>query len=244
MKLGPYELGPGGENEGIYTGDARELAKAIPDESVDLVLTDPPWGIGFQYDNEYNDSVDNYLPLVDWIVLESNRLLKPGGFAFVYQATKRLRETWQRFPDDSRLFASCKNFIQIKNIPIEFAVDFIIFWQKPGDFQLQGLVRDWNLANTANTSRGSRGIGKRVKISPPRPLDAVINIVSGMCPFGGIVVDFFLGSGTTALAAYLTGRQWWGAEIDSTTCELARGRVRNTQPPLFVPQAEQLELEE
>ena len=44
MKLGPYEL------DTIVTGDARELAAALPDESVDLVLTDPPFGIGFKYD--------------------------------------------------------------------------------------------------------------------------------------------------------------------------------------------------
>ena len=38
-KLGPYELGPGGECEGIYTGDARILSEQIPDESVDLIFT-------------------------------------------------------------------------------------------------------------------------------------------------------------------------------------------------------------
>ena len=39
MKLGPYLLGPNDTPEnGIYTGDARELAKAIPDESVDLIF--------------------------------------------------------------------------------------------------------------------------------------------------------------------------------------------------------------
>ena len=40
--LGPYLLGPNNTPEnGIYTGDAWELARAIPDESVDLIFTDP-----------------------------------------------------------------------------------------------------------------------------------------------------------------------------------------------------------
>jgi DNA modification methylase len=39
--LGPYELNT------IMTGDARELAKAIPDESVDLLVEDPPYGISY-----------------------------------------------------------------------------------------------------------------------------------------------------------------------------------------------------
>lgn len=41
--LGPYLLGPNDENQGIYTGDARELSKAIPDESIDLIVTSPPY---------------------------------------------------------------------------------------------------------------------------------------------------------------------------------------------------------
>ena len=42
MQLGPYRLGPNDTPEnGIYCGDARELAQAIPDESVYLVFTDP-----------------------------------------------------------------------------------------------------------------------------------------------------------------------------------------------------------
>ena len=48
-KLGNFDLNR------IYTGDARILAKGIPDASVDLIFTDPPWGIGFQYVNQCYD---------------------------------------------------------------------------------------------------------------------------------------------------------------------------------------------
>jgi DNA modification methylase len=48
-----------------------------------------------------------------------------------------------------------------------------------------------------------------------------------------------MGSGTTAVAAYLTGRNWIGFEIDPAVAEQARYRVANTQPPLFMPQPEQ-----
>ena len=41
--LGPYDL------DSIVTGDARKLAASLPDESVDMMLTDPPFGIGFKY---------------------------------------------------------------------------------------------------------------------------------------------------------------------------------------------------
>ncbi|HUV93905.1 MAG TPA: DNA methyltransferase [Anaerolineae bacterium] len=69
--LGPYALGPGGECEGIYIGDARELAKAIPDESVDLIFTDPPY-------------MREYLPLYGWLGDAAARILKPDGFLLAY----------------------------------------------------------------------------------------------------------------------------------------------------------------
>ena len=53
--IGPYEL------DRIITGDARELAKAIPDESVDLIFTDPP------YPREF-------LPLYGWLAETAARV--------------------------------------------------------------------------------------------------------------------------------------------------------------------------
>ena len=62
------------------------------------------------------------------------------------------------------------------------------------------------------------------------------------CPPGGLVIDYFMGSGTTAVAAKILGLRWWGSEIDPDTAEMARERVRMTQPPLFVPEARQAEM--
>src|SRR5258707_5074587 len=55
----------------ITTGDARELAKQIPDNSIDLIFTDPP------YHREH-------LPLYGWLAEESARILKPGGLLMTY----------------------------------------------------------------------------------------------------------------------------------------------------------------
>lgn len=239
-KLGPYEVGPNNtEENGIYLGDCRQLTKAIPDESVDLVLTDPPFGIGFNYGTDYQDNPDEYLSLIRWIVAESNRIIKPGGLCFVFQAMKRLQETWTLFPKDSRLFAACKNFVQMRPTPVQYAFDPVIFWNKEGKYLKQPQGRDWHVGNTANTK--NRGLSKAGFHGCPRPLDTILYMVECFAPTGGIIVDPFMGSGTTALAAYLTNRNWWGAEIDSNTCVLARERIRNAQP-LFMYQAEQLEM--
>jgi len=67
--LGPYKLGPfDTENWGIYTGDARILSEAIPDESVDLTFTDPVY-----------DRIDDYR----WLAETAARVLKPDRACLV-----------------------------------------------------------------------------------------------------------------------------------------------------------------
>ncbi len=208
----------------IHIGDCRELASLIPDSSIDLVLTDPPFGIGFQYSNGYKDDPKTYIDLLRWIIKESERVVKDGGYIFVFQAINRLRETWQIFPDESRLFAGCKNFVQIKKNIIQYGFDPAIFWKKcEGDFSPNG--RDWHIGNTANTKNRTNDFH-----SCPRPLDTITYMVDNFCPADGVVLDWFMGSGTTALAAKMTGREYIGFEIMKDTAEKARERVAKVNP--------------
>ena len=227
-KLGPYDL------DTIVTGDARELAAALPDESVDLVLTDPPFGIDFKYDG-YRDDSGTYLALASWIAETAQRIVKPGGLCFVFQAQQRLRQTWALFPEDSRLFAAVKNFVQIRQTAVQYAYDPVIFWQKPGKLLSSYRGRDWHIANTANTL--NRGMDKVDFHECPRPLDTCQYIVGNFAPPGGVVCDFFMGSGTTAVAAKTTGRHWLGFELRAGVAEKARQRVAIAQTPLLLPAA-------
>lgn len=233
-KLGPYEL------NSIVTGDARELAKAIPDESVDLILTDPPFGINFKYNNGYKDNPADYENLMIWLITECNRIIKPGGLSFVYVAQPKLRHVFLLFPENSRIFAACKNFVQMKPVIVKYAYDPIIFWVKKGNKLKDYQGRDWHIGNTANTN--NRGLNEVSFHSCPRPLDTIIYLISNFCPPNGIVLDFFAGSGTTNIAANITGRKHLSFELFPQTAELARQRVANTQPPLPIQWPEQLAL--
>jgi site-specific DNA-methyltransferase (adenine-specific) len=68
-------------------------------------------------------------------------------------------------------------------------------------------------------------------------------MVENWCPVDGIVLDWFMGSGTTAVAAKMTGRQWIGCEIDHSMAGKARERVGKTPVPLFTLQPEQIAME-
>jgi site-specific DNA-methyltransferase (adenine-specific) len=216
----------------IVTGDAMELAKRLPDESVDLVLTDPPYGIGHKYANGTRDSRDGYDRLIRWLVQEAERVLKPGALAFVFQASPRLRETWQWFPPESRLFIGGKSFVQIRPALVQWAYDPAVFWQKPGPLRDYRRGRDYFFANTSNTL--SRGLDEAGFHTCPKALDLMTYMAECFCPPGGVIADFFMGSGSTAAAAKLTGRSFCGFESDPEVANLARERLTRTPVPLLV----------
>lgn len=83
---------------------------------------------------------------------------------------------------------------------------------------------------------------RKKETSPPRPLDTIINIISQMTDKQEVVIDFFMGSGTTAVACKSTSRNYWGCEIVTETADFARERVAQTQPPLPIVMPEQLSL--
>ncbi len=223
----------------IVTGDARELAKRIPDESIDLILTDPPFGIGYDWWDVYED--DEYLEFLGWIVNESNRTIKSGGLTCVFQAGTKIRQVISAFPSNSRIFVACKNFVQMRsNTPVQWAYDPVFFWQKEGKYPKQAKGRDWHIGNTANTK--NRGVDEAGFHSCPRPLSTIMYMVENFSSPNDVVLDWFVGSGTLALACKLLGRNYIAFEIDPDTAEMARERVEKTQPPLFVPEPEQLEL--
>ena len=58
-----------------------------------------------------------------------------------------------------------------------------------------------------------------------------------------VIFDPFAGGGTAPAVCKMLGRRYLAFEIEPDVAEMARERVRLTQPPLFVPQAEQMEME-
>lgn len=80
----------------------------------------------------------------------------------------------------------------------------------------------------------------------PKPVALMEWLVTRLSRPGELVLDSFLGSGTTAVAAKKLGRHFLGFEISPEYCRIARERIAlvEAQPSLFEPRAEQMELSE
>lgn len=202
----------------------------LPDASVDAVVTDPPFGIGQTYGGVREEAAD---PDTYWrwfrpYYTEMLRVLRPGGFFACWQTQLYFRYFWDWFGDDIHIYCAAKNFVQMRPTAINYAYDPVIMFYKPGESLLRPRKPlrsvDFFVANTAPLVSDAN---RPEKAHPcPRPLDQVMEIVENFTLPGGLVLDPFLGSGTTAEACYRLGRRCKGFELKSEYVEIAVSRLR------------------
>lgn len=217
-KLGPYSLGPNDTPEnGIYTGDARELSLAIPDNSVDLIFTDPVY-----------QNIEDYR----WLAEMAASILKDGGNCIVQIAHEYMPLVFQAmmpmldwvWPLAERL-DSANARIWSKHIFVAYK-PWLWFSKGPRGGKW---VRDLGQsAQSKQYHRWGDGVG------------FMFPYINALTSDDDVVVDPFTGGGTVPAVCKMLGRHYLAFEIDAATAEDARERVVNTQPPLFVPEPEQL----
>ncbi len=219
----------------LYLGDCLEVMKGMADGSVDAVITDPPYGIGFKYATHDDTPVDYGSWLWKRIALAESKC-RAGAGIFVWQAMPNVRHFAEWFPRDFRLFAACKNFVQMRPTAMQYAFDPVIVWWTPGDkpYSEATLSRDYYVANTSPGIH--TGLNNVVGHPCPRPLDLMRHIVRQWIKPAGIVLDPFMGSGTTGVACVQTGRSFIGIEISEEYYRIAQKRIAAAQmQPLLMP---------
>jgi len=215
--IGPYKLNT------IITGDARELARAIPDNSVDFVYADPPYWVGYDYGNRTDADMD-YIDPYKLVAM----LLRISPVACVSTGIK----SFYAYPP----------------------ADWMIGWFKPGSTRRSAVLNGFNTWEPILVyGKPKKRIYQDSIYLPdcishtkdgafhacPKPERLMLWLVEQFTNEGDIVFDPVTGSGTTAKAAKMLGRNYLAFEIDPKTAELARARIANTQPPLFVHRPEQ-----
>jgi hypothetical protein len=208
----------------LYCGDCLDVLPRLG--TADAVVTDPPYGIGFRYD-QHNDAPESYQEAGGygawvWQIVEQAEALCPDGApVFVWQSPANIRHYAAWFPRDWRLFCGARNFVQMGAGAMQWAFDAVLVWWKPGakPWSAATANRDWHVADTASQVARPDNIQRQHPC--PRPADQVAHIITQWVRPGALIVDLFGGSGTTTIAAEMTGRRCVAIEISPAYCDLA-----------------------
>lgn len=212
----------------LYKGICQPILKQCASEQFHAVVTDPPFGIGFKYllSREDHRQANRYADWLMPIYNDAMRCLKPGGFSAWWQTQLYFKYFWDWFGDDIRIYAACKNFVQLRKTPINYGYDPVIMKYKEGtplrpDRPKRSI--DFFVANTAASVSNSSRIERAHPC--PRPLDAAEAIISNFTLPGGVVLDPFMGSGTIGVACIKLGRRYVGIDAEPEYFDIAKKRI-------------------
>ena len=178
----------------VINKDCLEVMKKIPDNSIDLVLTDPPYPDYYEEEYKYNEEPIKYLDkfkckqLIFWTAKED--------FILDYTAI----HIWDKKIDCGSYYERIFERNGQKN--------WKIFRQHP-PFYTFSKTSDLNMGHKSQ-----------------KPLKLMEKLVLENSKEGDIILDPFLGSGTTAVACQNLKRNFIGIEIDKKYCEIAKQRLR------------------
>ena len=206
----------------IYHGDCRDVLSELG--PVDCVLTDPPYKISQSYSASVD--ADNLLAVaaICFAAYEILPLLPRGGFAAVFYDTRILplcleafRRAGWRYVRNLTLYRRWGNASVLHGWMS--TSDFVLLFQKPGGAEqfFGDTFHDVFIKDKADPDGAYHPAQKPIKF--------VSQIIGRLTEPGGLILDPFMGSGTTLRAAKDLGRQAIGIEIEERYCEIAAKRL-------------------
>jgi site-specific DNA-methyltransferase (adenine-specific) len=248
----------------LWRSDVMELFAPLDNESVDLVIADPPYAISKESWDEFA-SMEVYLDWCNRWLAEVERVLADGGSAYVcgfseilaevkahctarfsggcrwlvwyYRNKANLGSDWGRSHESIlHLRKSKKTRLNVDAVRIPYnnhTVKYPVRVQAVSSQYGQGKRRDrWEPHPLGAKPRDvfeipvlCNGMEEKTAHPTQKPEELIRRLLVGSCPEDGLVVDPFVGSGTTALVAEREGRRWLAGDLDARYVGLTRQRL-------------------
>lgn len=209
------------EENTIIHADSLTVLRQMEPESVDAVITDPPYGIN--YVSQTGAKVKNDTAPFIWFLYDAFRVLKPGGSIICFTRW----DVQQTFIDAMKIAG--------------FKVKSEVIWDKVlhgmGDTAAAFAPSHENIIFAIKGKYSFPGhrprdlvtyqkLASSQMIHPTeKPVGLLTNLISSVTKPGDLIVDPFAGSGSTCVAAKKTGRRFIGIELDDEHFEKASRRI-------------------
>lgn len=226
--LGRFKL-----NE-IYNEDSYKAIKDIPDKSVDLVIIDPPYEIvagggggAFGVENrDYHKEVSKKLNYgITNDILEEICRIQKLIYIYIWCNKNQLRQYLNFYEEKScniDVLVWCKtNPIPTCNNKYLSDVEYCIVARGDGT-KIYGTYETKSKFYVSEINKSDKNLFDHPTI---KPIEIIKNFIINSSNENDIIADFFLGSGTTCVAAKELGRRYIGFEIDEGYYKIAKDRL-------------------
>jgi site-specific DNA-methyltransferase (adenine-specific) len=236
----------------IILGDAREVLKKLPNNCVHLMVTSPPYNVGKEYDEDL--TLGEYLDFIEEVMREVYRVLVWGGrvcfnvanlgrkpyiplHAYLIQLFEEIgflfrgEIIWDKGDAVSGASTAWGTWMSAVNPILRDQHEYIIVLSK-GSFSREKkgkrdtITREEFLEFTKSVWRFPPESAKKVGHPAPFPEELPYRCIQLYTFKGDVVLDPFVGSGTTCVVAAKTGRHFIGIDIEEEYVRIAERRVR------------------
>lgn len=235
--------------DNIFCKSSEHMTE-LPDCSVHLVVTSPPYNVGKEYDE--NLTLAEYRTFIRQVFTEVYRVLVPGGrvclnianlgrtpyiplHAYLIQDflecqyTMRGEVIWDKRASSASSTA-WGSWMSPTNPTLRDTHEYILVFSKQGyNRPLQGrnptITRDEFLELTKSVWHFPTESAKKIGHPAPFPIELPYRCIQLYTAEGEVILDPFMGAGATALAAKKTNRRFVGYEIEKKYCDIASRRL-------------------
>jgi site-specific DNA-methyltransferase (adenine-specific) len=231
----------------IICGDATAELSQLPDASVDLIIADPPYNLGKNYGNnidlragkEYHQFTQSWLT-------QAVRVLKPTGSLYVFMGVRFIARLYVMLEQDFQLIFNgwiTWHYTQGMGRRVGFSPrheDILYFTKSPHyTFNLNAVRIPQKYYRARNNMAGANPgdvwqfshvhycSAERQPHPTQKPEALIERIIQASSNPGDLVVDPFVGSGTTCRVANLLARNWLGIDINPDYVTLSKQRIYN-----------------
>lgn len=217
----------------LFLGDCLDVLAMLPDGSVDCIIADPPYGIHYQ-------SRSHALPL-DHVAHDDESAYDLLNTTLSY--------AWHKLKENSHIyiFTNWQALAQMGAVVEKhFALENVLVWVKnnrtrgdlKGNYGYQHEMilyaqkgrRDLAGTHDANVLHFDKVPSNHMVHPTEKPVQLLEYLIEKSTSVGETVLDMFMGSGSTCLAAKHLNRNYVGIEIEPVWYRVARGRLENCTP--------------
>lgn len=227
----------------ILRADSRDVIKQIPDNSIDFILTDPPYNLGQHSTGNIplpgRSAMNN--DVAEWDKIDFNpeewadefiRILKPSGNLFIFTSYNQLGR-WYNCLDHRFDTSNFMIWHKTNPAPKIFKAGFLNSCEMI--FTCWNKKHTWNFISQAEMHNFIQSpicmSPERLK-NPKHPAQKPVSILKKMIEIASnkddIIFDPFMGVGSTGVAALELDRRFIGVELDETFFAAAKKRIEST----------------